>query len=281
MGKDLSITIKFDSNGQTMLGKLTISAKELQSAMRKVHAQNASTFRDLTTGISAAMVSLSGLTDGISQLAAPYNAFDQAMRRANTMAQKSGEEFEALRNQVKDLAGSYGIAREEIANGLYETISNGVSEDNWMTFLEQSARSSIGGIADLGEVVKVTSTVIKNYGLSWEDAGHIQDMIQLTAKNGVTSFEQLAQALPRVTTNAAKLGISTAGFMASFSTLTGVTGNTNEVSTQLTAVLTALVKSSREAQKDDKKIRNLIHRFGRSYAIKFIFTVIITMRYFH
>lgn len=41
--------------------------------------------------------------------------------------------------------------------------------------------------------------------------------------------------------------------------------NTNEVSTQLTTVLTALVKPSREAQKDGKKLRNLIHRFGRSY----------------
>ena len=74
-------------------------------------------------------------------------------------------------------------------------------------------------------------------------------MIQLTAKNGVTSFEQLAQALPRVTTNAAKLGISTDELLATFSTLTGVTGNTNEVSTQLAAVLTALVKPSSEAQK--------------------------------
>ncbi len=39
-------------------------------------------------------------------------------------------------------------------------------------------------------------------------AGKIQDKIQLTAKNGVTSFEQLAQALPRVAANASTLGVT-------------------------------------------------------------------------
>ncbi len=71
-----------------------------------------------------------------------------------------------------------------------------MTEDNWIEYLEKSAKASVGGIADLEEVVKVTSTVIKNYGLAWSDAETIQDKILLTAKSGVTSFEQMAQALP-------------------------------------------------------------------------------------
>ena len=95
-----------------------------------------------------------------------------------------------------------------MANGLYQVVSNGVPEDNWISFLEQSAKASVGGLADLEETVKVTSTVIKNYGLAWSAAGDSQDKIQLRAKNGVTGFEQLGQALPRVTGNAAILGLS-------------------------------------------------------------------------
>uniref|UniRef100_UPI003FEE1C84 phage tail tape measure protein n=1 Tax=Alloprevotella sp. TaxID=1872471 RepID=UPI003FEE1C84 len=128
-------------------------------------------------------------------------------------------------------------------------ISNGVPEDNWLDYLRASAKASVGGVADLGEAVKVTSTLIKNYGLSWQDATAIQDKIQLTAKNGVTSFEQMAQALPRVSGNAATLGVSVDDLMATFATLTGVTGNTSEVSTQLAAVFTALIKPSSEATK--------------------------------
>lgn len=73
-------------------------------------------------------------------------------------------------------------------------------------------------------MVKVTSTVIKNYGYAWEDAGSVQDKIQLTVRNGVTSFEQLVQALPRVTGNAATLGVGIDELLAVFSTLTSVSG---------------------------------------------------------
>lgn len=183
----------------------------------------------------------------LNQVTAESRTFGAAMAAANTMAGKSGKEFAAMKQQVAELADEIPIARDELAGGLYQVISNGVPEDNWIDYLRSSAKSSVGGIANLGEVVKVTSTIIKNYGLEWSNAGEIQDKIQLTAKNGVTSFEQMAQALPRVTAQASALGVSIDELMASFATLTGVSGNTAEVSTQLAAIFTALIKPSSEA----------------------------------
>lgn len=183
----------------------------------------------------------------LNQVTAESRTFGAAMAAANTMAGKSGKEFAAMKQQVAELAKEIPIARDELAGGLYQVISNGVPEDNWIDYLRSSAEASVGGIANLGEVVKVTSTIIKNYGLEWSNAGEIQDKIQLTAKNGVTSFEQMAQALPRVTAQASTLGVSIDELMASFATLTGVSGNTAEVSTQLAAIFTALIKPSSEA----------------------------------
>lgn len=187
------------------------------------------------------------LSSVLNDFTAESRSFGGAMAAANTMAGKSGDDFAKLKEQVAELSHEVPVARDELANGLYQVISNGVPEDNWITFLNKSARASVGGIADLGETVKVTSTIIKNYGLDWDAAGSIQDKIQLTAKNGVTSFEQLAQALPRVTSQASTLGVSIDELMATFSTLTGVSGNTAEVSTQLAAIFTALIKPSSEA----------------------------------
>lgn len=187
------------------------------------------------------------LSSVLNDITAESRSFGGAMAAANTMAGKSGEDFVKLKDQVAELSHEVPVARDKLANGLYQVISNGVPENNWITFLNKSARASVAGIADLEETVKVTSTIIKNYGLDWEAAGSIQDKIQLTAKNGVTSFEQLAQALPRVTSQAATLGVSVDELMATFSTLTGVSGNTAEVSTQLAAIFTALIKPSSEA----------------------------------
>lgn len=187
------------------------------------------------------------LSSVLNDFTAESRSFGGAMAAANTMAGKSGDDFAKLKEQVAELSHEVPVARDELANGLYQVISNGVPEDNWIAFLNKSARASVGGIADLGETVKVTSTIIKNYGLDWDAAGSIQDKIQLTAKNGVTSFEQLAQALPRVTSQASTLGVSIDELMATFSTLTSVSGDTAEVSTQLAAIFTALIKPSSEA----------------------------------
>ena len=200
-------------------------------------------------GVNAAMDVIGKLKGAVEGLAGNFQSFETAMVQVNTMAGKDAEGLAGLTDQVNALSKEIPKAREELADGLYQTISNGVPEADWLTFLEQSAKASVGGIADLGETVKVTSTVIKNYGMEWSKAGSIQDKIQMTAKNGVTSFGELAAALPRVTANAATLGVSVDELLASFATLTGVSGDTAEVSTQLSAILSALVKPSSEAAK--------------------------------
>lgn len=253
MAKEVTFKLNLRVDGKDVVKKVTMDVDELQKAIGNAKTES-DKLRDSLIRYNQINEMIRSVSDGFAQLSGYLNDvteesrnFGGAMAAANTMAGKSGEEFANLKDQVSELADKIPIARDELANGLYQVVSNGVPENNWITFLNKSARASVGGIADLGETVKVTSTIIKNYGLDWEDAESIQDKIQLTAKNGVTSFEQLAQALPRVTSQAATLGVSVDELMATFSTLTGVSGNTAEVSTQLAAIFTALIKPSSEA----------------------------------
>ena len=254
--KDTTIAVTYkvaDVNGG--FKQLTLDA----DGLRKIMEKNVEVTQEMTSKvfrlsaafntINSANNALDRLSSALSNLTGESIAFANAMAEANTMAGKDAAGFKELKGQVADLAKEIPIARDLLANGLYQTISNGVPEDNWIEFLKNSARSAVGGLADINKVVGVTSTVIKNYGLDWSDAAAIQDKIQLTAKNGVTSFEQLAQALPRVTGNAATLGVTIDELMGTFATLTGVSGNTAEVSTQLAAIFTSLVKPSSEASK--------------------------------
>ena len=255
MAKAVEFQIKIKSVDGSVLKNLTVEATGLDEALEKVGDTARSTGSQLKEMAAKSMIfegamrSIETLRDMVGGLAAPFNSFETAMRSANTMAGKSGEEFDVLSDKIVGLSKNIPLAREELAGGLYQTISNGVPEDNWIDFLEQSSKAAVGGLADLGQTVTVTSTLIKNYGLNWDQAGAIQDKIQMTAKNGVTSFEQLGQALPRVSGSASQLGVSMDELMAVFATTTGVTGNTAEVSTQLAAVLNALIKPSAEATK--------------------------------
>lgn len=250
----ISVTLKLNSSHKdwnalindadalkAMMQNAVVEAEHLKKSIinwsQSVQAINA---------VSNAVGQLNGVIQGV---VAESNGFEKSMRAVNTMASKNAEGYEEMKDQVAGLAKEIPIARDALAGGLYQVISNGVPEDNWISFLEKSARTSVGAIADLQQVVTVSSTIIKNYGLEWSAVGDIQDKIQLTAKNGVTTFEQLAAALPRVSGNAATLGVSVDELLGAFATLTGVSGNTAEVSTQLAAVFTALVKPSSEAAK--------------------------------
>lgn len=255
----ISITFKLDGDGKGFKD-LSQNADGLKQAMTAAIVE-ADKLKSSLINWSQGVQALGAVSNSVGQLngtlqdiTADSRAFGVAMRVANTMAGKNAEGFAKLKNQVAELAKNVPVARDELANGLYQVVSNSVPENNWLNFLNKSAKASVGGVADLGEVVKVTSTVIKNYGLAWDAAESVQDKIQLTAKNGVTSFEQLAQALPRVTANASTLGVSVDELLASFATLTGVSGNTNEVATQMAAIFTALVKPSSEATEMAEKM---------------------------
>lgn len=252
--KTISIGVKLDLDEKgfkNLVGNCEEFAKLMEASASKTQGLNKSliNFGSAATSVATLKNALADVQQTLNGITDESRGFSDAMRATNTMAGKGAEDLGKLRRQVSDLADSVPVARDALAQGLYQVISNGVPEDNWITFLEKSARSSVGGIASLNSVVGVTSTVIKNYGKSWDEAGEIQDKIQLTAKNGVTSFEQLAATLPRVTGLSATLNVSIDELMASFATLTGVSGNTAEVSTQLAAVFNALVKPTSEATK--------------------------------
>lgn len=255
MAKEIKFNVKLAVDGKEQLVAATASVEDLHRALGAARTDTEK-FNKTILNFNQYVQKIQNVNSAVSQIASTLNSvteesrtFSASMNAANTMAGKSGEDFAKLKSEVTELSKTLPVAREELANGLYQVISSGVPEDNWLEYLNKSAIASVGGIADLGEVVKVTSTVIKNYGLEWDAAGDVQDKIQLTAKNGVTSFEQLAGALPRVTGNAATLGVSIDELLASFATLTDVSGNTNEVATQMAAIFTALVKPSSEASK--------------------------------
>lgn len=183
-------------------------------------------------------------------LAAGSVQFQEGMARANTMANLSTEQFRRVEDQVQAIADVVPIAKKQLAEGLFATISAGVPKDNWISFLENSSKAAIAGNAELGVVVDSTSSTIKAYGLAWDQANAVQDRFQTTVRLGqIPSLQALTDALPRVTAVSAALKVSQEELLGVFATASGVMGQPAEVATQLNAVLSALLKPSAEATK--------------------------------
>lgn len=260
MAKTIEFNIKLIDSvtgvAKTVTASLGGVNNVVEEITQSVHRSENSlkTFANRMFNINQLSSAFSGVYSALDSVTAGSRSFETGMAKVNTMAGLGAEQLKGLTSQVRQLAKDIPVTRDMLTEGLYQTISNGVPENNWMDFLNQSSRTSVGGVANLGKVVTVTSTIIKNYALEWDKAGLIQDKIQKTAKLGVTSFEQMSEALPRVAGNAATLGVNIDDLLGTFATLTGVSGNTAEVSTQLAAVFTALVKPTSEATEMAKKM---------------------------
>ena len=132
MSKVIKFNVKLLVDGKEQLVTATSNAKELGRSLADANkaAQKMSSgfsrwgfdamaLSSLTTSISALTSAMHGLLD-------ESNKFNSAMRAANTMAGKNSQDFERLKDQVAELAKTVPVARDALAKGLYQVISNGV-----------------------------------------------------------------------------------------------------------------------------------------------------------
>lgn len=214
--------------------------------------------KTLTTRSSQLTKRLRGLTvaaGAMVLLGAGAVTFEDGMARANTMAEVGAPQLANYAKQIKEIATIVPVAKTQLTEGLYNTISAGVPKENWITFLRDSSKASIAGNAQLGIVVDATSSTIKAYGDSWDNASKVQDRFQKTVQLGqIPSLQALATALPRVTAVGAKLKVSQEELLGVFATASGVMGAPAEVATQFNAVLSALLKPGAEATKMAQKL---------------------------
>jgi TP901 family phage tail tape measure protein len=237
------------------LDKIIAKAGGAEKAIAKIELRN-QRLEEMSGKLQSKLTKLA--VGGAAFLALSYGSlqFEKSMAMTNTMAQKTGREYELLTDKVRGIAEAVPVARDELANGLYSVISAGVPEDNWIDFLNDSSKAAIGGNSELGTVVDATAGIIKNYSLAWSEANEIQDKFQKTVELGqIPGLNALATALPRVAGAANHLKVSQDELMSSFATFTGVTGpTTNEVATQIQALFNSLMKPSAEAKKLAKDI---------------------------
>lgn len=159
MAKNIDIALNFKTNGEGKIEGLSMDLRDFERAAKaaaKAAKEVDKHWYDSIANVSAACAtfgnSMGHLQSSLESLSAGYKDFDKSMRLANTMAGKDAAGFEQLKDRITDLAKTVPMTRDALADGLYQVVSNGVPEDNWIDYLTKSARAATGGAADLGQV---------------------------------------------------------------------------------------------------------------------------------
>ena len=173
-------------------------------------------------------------------------AFETKMKNVGTLLDGTTDQVNKrlgeLGDDVLKVSNSTGLATDELSDGLYQIISAvGDSEDS-IKQMEVAAKAAAAGGATTTDAINLLTAVTKGYGDTSNEAFQkASDLSFITVKLGQTSFPELAASMGKVVPLASALNVSQEELYGTFATLTGVTGSTAEVATQMKAVMSGLM----------------------------------------
>tara|TARA_A100000172_G_scaffold9770_1_gene5283 strand:- start:5921 stop:8929 length:3009 start_codon:yes stop_codon:yes gene_type:complete len=226
------------------------TAEKQTSRARKAFRGLGKAIKLVGTAVVAAFTAAAfkGLFDGVKRA----REFSAAMGEVSTILGEGSLSIGEASDKVKDLALSLGVPAPEVAAGMYQTLSAGVTDSaQAMTLLEGATKLGISGLATTKESVDLLTTAFNAYGMTvTEDAvGSMSDMIFKTVQLGKTTIPELSASMGQVLPVASQLGISFDEVAAAVASLTLKGLSTSEATTQLNAVFTAFLKKGELAKK--------------------------------
>lgn len=171
------------------------------------------------------------------------DTFEKDMAQVNTLLDNK-EHLEKYKNTAIQVSNDTGIALGTVSKGVYQMISSiGDSGKKTQDIFAISARAAKGGGSTVAESVALISSAMKGYNsVNAKTAQSISDMAFQTQKLGVTTYKELAASMQPLFPLGNSLSVSYQELFGSMATLTGVTGNTAEVTTQMKGLFTGLLK---------------------------------------
>lgn len=160
-----------------------------------------------------------------------------------------------LRKDIINLSNATGVGTDNLTDGLYQVISAFGDSAESAKLLEIASKAAKAGGATTEDSINLLSAVTKGYGdISAEAQQKAADLAFQTVKLGQTSFPELASSMGKVIPLASTLSVKQEDLFGAMSTITGVTGETAEVATQLKATMQGFLSPSTNMAKSLEKL---------------------------
>ena len=237
---------------QGQLGKIKEN-KVIQLTVKGAAAATKALGKAAVVGTAAAFTAVAVASGAAVTSAAAYQS---QMQNVGTLldGDVTGK-LQGMSKQLKQVSIDTGAATSDLTDGLYQVVSAFGESSESVKQLEIAAKAAKAGNATTTDSVNMLSAVTKGYGdTSAAALQKASDLAFMTVKLGQTSFPELAASMGQVVPLASTLKVSQEELFGAMSTLTGVTGSTSEVTTQLKATMQSFLSPSSEMEKTLKKM---------------------------
>lgn len=189
--------------------------------------------------------------------------FESPMRRVNTIAKLSEDQFSKLKVEVQQLGDRLKTTQsvDKMADALYDIYSAGLEGERALKTLEAATIAADAGSADLAITTDVLTTAMIAYKLPAEKAGYVSDLLFKTVDKGKVSFSELASSIGPVLTVASKFGVSMEEVGAAYAQLSLTASSPAEAATALER---AIVQMAAPTPDVVKKLDTLGVSYGKN-----------------
>lgn len=229
-----------------LFGRIMIETSDAERSLSKTESK-AKTFLG-TIGNGVVTVAKFAGAVGAAALTAAGAAtkvaadFQSQMSNVQTLLTGTQDEIAAKVSKygdiIKEVSRTTGLETSNLTDGMYQVVSAFGDVDDAAKIMEIAAKSAKAGNAETSDAVNLLSAVTKGYGdISAEANQKAADLAFTTVRLGQTSFPELASSMGKVIPLCATMKVKEEELFGAMATLTGVTGGTAEVSTQLKATI--------------------------------------------
>lgn len=169
--------------------------------------------------------------------------FNVQIARVWTMAGGGIKNFRELREEARGLASDFGLARSEIAGGMYNALSAGIDRANLEGFMTQAAKVAVADGSDISTAVDGITTVLNAFKVEAAETESVTDDLFQTVAQGKTTFGELSAQLATVAPVAAASNIPLKQILAHIATLTAQGTPTAQATTQIRQSIIGLNKA--------------------------------------
>lgn len=208
------------------------------------------------SGISAVAIAKK-LGDGIRDLYETTEEAYASIRKASTLFGDVAVNQQNLIGKLSSIAAETGSTISELGEAMYQAMSAGVAptEDmaDVLAVVTKSAKLAKGGFTETSKAISASLSVINSYKMNISDLDKVQGILLQTQNKGVTTVDELGNALSKVTPAAAAFGVSFEQVSSALALMTKQGTSTDVAATALATTLSELGKSGTTASKNLKE----------------------------
>ncbi len=232
------------NEGAKSLAKITDGTKKASKASEEFSVSWKTIVRVLQTQLIVR--GLNSVISGLRNAIENARELGLAIEEVRTI-DAAGRTAADISEQVLALSDAIGQAPTDLAEGLYQTLSNQVVEaGESFEFMGEAAKLAKVTASETGDAVNALSSVMNSYNLAASEAEHVSGTLFATVEQGRLRLGEIANVIGRVTPLTAQLGITWEETAAAIATMTRQGVRADTAITQLRAVVTRLLKPTAE-----------------------------------